>query len=264
MLNDDDMNAEQYRLMQNQNQQAQNQNEQMLEEANRSMAKDQLDLTEELERIEHLLRGHTIAYDEKTGNKVWTAPSDNEMVILSEYGIHLILNTITWYINKNTLLSNYTEETILTKMEDFATDLADTIFMEYEKIFEYPSIEDVKKIMEQRIEYKTQVRMYAGELAHIKLDPVAERNIILKEYEGRIEKETEKIKQQVIKDKLKRFLIIMRSIQDSVHSTYLRAYKGMERRTLREHFHTTESIGGFNKPQSTGWSPLSMFKRKTE
>lgn len=259
MLTDDDMNAEQYSLMQNQNAGMRQQQELMLDEANRSMAKDQLDLTEELERIEHLLRGHTLADDDK-GNRVWTAPDDNSMVILSEYGIHLILNTITWYINKNTLLSNYDEETILTKMEDFATDLADTIFMEYEKVFQYPTLNDIKKIMNERIEYKTGIRMFAGELANIKLDNQTEREVILKEYEGRIEKEAEKIKQQVIKDKLKRFLLIMRSIQDSVHSTYLRAYKGMERRTLREHFHTTETIGGLGQQKNTNWSPLSWLR----
>jgi hypothetical protein len=263
MITDDDMNAEQYSLMQNQNNTMRNQQELMLDEANRSMAKDQLDLSEELERIEHLLRGHVIEYD-KEGNRVWTAPKDSDMIVLSEYGIHLILNTITWYINKNTLLSNYTEETILSKMEDFSTALADVIYMEYERIFEYPSFEDLKTKFNDRIKLKTDMRMYAGELAKIKLNKEIEQEKILKQYEGRIEAELEKIKLQVIKDKLKRFEILIRCIQDSVHSTYLRAYKGMERRTLREHFHTTESIGGFNQQKTTAWTPLNWLRSKKE
>ena len=260
MTAEDRLNAEQYNLMQSQGVMLKSQQEQMLEEANRSMAKDQLDLSEEVERIEHLLRGHTIQYD-KEGNRVWTEPTDNEMVVLSEYGIHLILNTITWYINKNTLLSNYDSETILTKMEDFSTDLADTIFMESEKVFKQPSLEDIKKVINDRIKYKTELRMYVGELANIPLNAEEERDKILKEMEGVIEQEAEKIKETIKKDKLKRFLIIMRSIQDSVHSTYLRAYKGMERRTLREHFHTTESIGGITQRANNSWSPLSFLSR---
>lgn len=268
MIREEDMNEMQYRMMQDQATAGQiNSTSQSLQiqDAERSMAKDQLDLSEELERIEHLLRGHVIEYDEATGNKRWVEPKDNDMVVLSEYGIHLILNTITWYINKNTLLSNYDEQTILTKMEDFASDLADTIFMEYEKVFQYPSLEDCKKIFEGRIKYKTELRMFAGETAGIKMDEKKERDKIIKEVEETIEKELDKIKQQIIKSKLKRFLMLMRIIQDSVHSTYLRAYKGMERKTLREHIHITETMGGVSgrsQQQGSGWSPLNWLRKQ--
>jgi len=265
MVSDEEIRELQYRNAQGEylDRSISNSNQAMaMQEAERSMAKDQLDLTEELERIEHLLRGHVIKYD-KEGNRKWTPPEDNDMVVLSEYGIHLILNTITWYINKNTLLSYYDEETILTKMEDFACDLADTIFMEYEKIFQYPTLDDCKKVFNERIKYKLDIRMFAGEVAGIDVNKEEEKQKILNTLEGTIEKEMDKIKQQIIKDKLKRFLIIMRAIQDSVHSTYLRALKGMERKTLREHINITETSGG-NHPQqqSSGWSPLNWGKKQ--
>ena len=233
------------------------------EQQERSMAKEQLDLSEELERIEHLLRGHVIKYDEKKGERLWVEPEDNDMVVLSEYGIHLVLNSITWYINKNTLLSNYDEETILHKMEDFACDLADTIFIEYEKVFQYPTLDDCKKIFQQRVDYKTNLKIFAGEIAGIKLDKEEVRKEILAQLEDTIEKELEKIKQQIIKSKLKRFFMLMRCVQDAVHSTYLRAYKGMERKTLREHINITETMGGNRETQQNkGFSPLNWLGKK--
>ena len=55
---------------------------------------------------------------------------------------------------------------------------------------------------------------------------------------------------------------VSRFVQDSVHSSYNRAWKGQERRTLREHIHITESkggIGSFNqKPQYT-MNPIKLF-----
>lgn len=262
----DNIDEEQLRLMQNQNLSLRNQQEMMIDDRERSMVKDQLDLSEEIERIEHLLRGHVLKEDGQ-GNRNWVEPDNNEMVVLSEYGIHLILNTITWYINKNTLLSNYDDETILTKMEDFACDLSDTIFMEYEKIFQYPSFEDCKKILEQRIEYKVKVKMFALETLGKKSDRAEVKRELMNEIENRIDVEIQKIKEQIIKNKLKRFLILLRCIQDSVHSTYLRAYKGQERRTLREHIHITETMGGYsNRPQQqqqgSGWSPLNWFQKR--
>jgi len=232
----------------------------------KSMIEQQLNLGEELDRIDYLLRGYAIERDEETGNSKWVKPTQNEMIILSDYGVHLIRNTIAWYLNKNTLLSNYDEETINHKMEDFSSDLNDTIFMEYEKIFQYPSFNDCKQILTARIKHRQEIKIYALELVGNKLSEIEKENInekIIEELEPIIERELEKIKAQIIKDKLKRFLIIIREIQDAVHSTYLRAWKGQERTTLRQHIHISESKGNMFMPQQnkTG-SPLDFFKRK--
>lgn len=263
MVNEEELMDAQYKAYRDSSFDRDMNNSVAYETQERSMAKEQLDLSEELERIEHLLRGHVIKYDSKTGEKKWVEPDDNDMVVLSEYGIHLVLNSITWYINKNTLLSNYDEATILSKMEDFSGDLADTIFIEYEKVFQYPTLEDCKKVFKQRIDYKTNLKLFAGEIAGIKLDETQIRKDILIQLEDTIEKELDKIKQQIIKSKLKRFFMLMRCVQDAVHSTYLRAYKGMERKTLREHINITETMGGRENPQQRqGFSPLSWLGKK--
>ncbi len=243
-------------------QSTQSQQDYYMQNQEKGMIKEQLDLSEEMERIENLLRGRIIK--KENGKKFWAEPMDNEMVILSEYGIHLILNVISWYINKNTLLSHYDDETILQKMEDFATDLSDTIFMEYEKIFQYPTFEDCQKILEERIENKIKLKKYAQEVLGKDLDEELIEEDIVAEMEDRIEIEMHKIKEQIIKGKLKRFMIVLRTIQDTVHSTYRRAWNGMERKTLREHVHISEMKGGGSSlpmQQPSRMNPLNWVKR---
>ncbi len=240
------------------------QQEAMLSQQDSSMIKEQIDLTEELERMDYLLRGYNLERDAETGESKWVAPDNNDKIILSEYGVHLIRNTIAWYLNKNTLLSNYDEGTIMTKMEDFASDLNDTIFMEYEKAFQYPSFEDCKKALQERIDNRRNMQVYSLELLGRKIGEEERTKIeqsILKELEPTINKEFEKIRSQIMKNKLKRFMILIRVVQDAVHSTYLRALMGQERRTLREHITISETKGNVMMPESKGGF-LSFLKGK--
>ena len=80
-----------------------------------SMVKEQLDLTEEISRIDYLIKGYSLEPG-KDGKLMWLKPKNKDMIIFSDYGIHLIRNTICWYLNKNLLLSNFDEETIRKKM----------------------------------------------------------------------------------------------------------------------------------------------------
>lgn len=240
------------------------QQEIQMNQQERGMIAEQLDLGDELDRIDYLLRGYTMEHDDETGQTRWTKPTNKDMIILSDYGVHLIRNTIAWYLNKNTLLSNYDDKTILSKMEDFASDLNDTVFMEYEKVFQYPSLEDCKDILLQRIQQKKDIKVFALELLGKKVDEKQKQEIedkLLMSIEPLIERELNKIKEQIIKNKLKRFMIIIREVQDAVHSTYLRAWKGQERTTLRQHIQISETKGGYQiQPNSSG--PFDWLKRK--
>ena len=42
------------------------------------------------------------------------------MIILTDYGVNYIMGAVQWYLNKNTLLSNYDDDQIRQKMEDLA------------------------------------------------------------------------------------------------------------------------------------------------
>jgi len=105
----------------------------IIEEQEKSMVLDQLDLSEELARIEHLLRGHIIKI--KDGEEYWDEIEDERCPpSLNEYGVRIIMKFISFYLNKNKLLSNYSEEVINRKMEDFSIELADLIFMKYREM----------------------------------------------------------------------------------------------------------------------------------
>ncbi len=242
---------------------------QIFDQANgKSTIAEQLDMGEELDRIDNLLRGFVLEKNESTGETNWVKPTENkDTIVLSDYGVHLIRNTIAWYLNKNTLLSNYDEATINRKMKDFAMDLNDTIFMEYEKVFQYPSLEDCKKVLNERLKNKKEVKLYSLELLGKTVTKDEEEKIqkeILAEVEPIIEKELLKIKEQIIKDKLKRYWLLLRVVQDAVHSTYLRAWKGQERTTLRQHINITETRGSIIAPPNnpSAPSPLSFLRRK--
>lgn len=214
------------------------------------MIKEQLDLGEELDRIEHLLRGHI--QKEVDGQKMWIEPIDPDMIILTEYGIQLILNTVAWYINKNTLLSNYDAPTILMKMRDFSSALNKTIFMEYQKVFKQPSFAECKGVLVERIRKKVELRQFVLEVMGKTSNKEEIEREILEQIENRIEKEIGKIKENIMKTKLTRYLLLTREIQDAVHSTYNRAFAGMERKTLREHIHVAETRGGVPVQQNKG------------
>jgi len=121
----------------------QSQQEVMMQQEDRGMISEQLDLGELLERIHNLLKGYVLKKCED-GVVRWVAPEDNDMIILSDYGVNYIMGAVQWYLNKNTLLSNYDDKQIDAKMEDLSTTMVDDIFMEYDKMFLYPTLDDCK------------------------------------------------------------------------------------------------------------------------
>jgi hypothetical protein len=235
----------------------------VMQQEEKGMISEQLDVSDILDNMYYLLKGFVLKRDESTGVMSWHKPDNNDMIILSDYGVNYILGAVQWYVNKNTLLSNYEEEVICEKMDDFATTLSDNIFMDYENMFCYPTLQDCKDEIERRIKRKIDVKKLSQDLMseYSSVTKVKQKTDdefkqeVLKEMEGRIEHEFEVIKQQKLKSKLKRFESIIRFVQDTVHSAYNRAWKGQERRTLREHIQISENRGGFQmseqKPQYT-------------
>lgn len=229
-----------------------------LEEESRGLVKEQLDLSKEIEKIDHLLRGHIQKVD-KFGELIWEEPENNEDVILSENGINFVLNAIQWYLNKNTLLSNYDEDTINRKMKDFATSLADALFMNYGKHFLHPTPEECQNKLKERLQKRKQELIYTAEIKGIEVDEEKIWNRIISEIDPPTERK--KIEEQILKDKLKNFDILMRCIQDTVHSAYNRAFMGQERKTLRQHIHVSETMNPFMGKKKNAETGFGLFKR---
>ena len=93
----------------------------------------QLELDNILDKIEHLLRGDLIVLS-KSGDLVYEAPKDKDLVILNEYGTKLVMNVISFYLNRNTILSHYGEERIFEILGDLGEEFSDLIFCNYEKM----------------------------------------------------------------------------------------------------------------------------------
>ncbi len=91
----------------------------------------QLELDNILERIEHLLKGDIIKEDGQGGFS-YVAPEDKRLIVLNHYGVQLIMNFISFYLNRNTILSNYKEERIYEILHDLGYELSDLIYINYE------------------------------------------------------------------------------------------------------------------------------------
>ncbi len=93
----------------------------------------QLELDNILERIEHLLKGDIIKEDGE-GNVIYKAPNDKSLIILNNYGVQLVMNVVSFYLNRNTILSNYDDMRINSILFDLGNELADVIYINYEKM----------------------------------------------------------------------------------------------------------------------------------
>ena len=90
---------------------------------NENLIQYQLDLSEEKEKIDHLLRGHVIKRDQ-LGTEYWSEPDDPTSKSLTNYGVERLMNVINFYLSRNIILSNYDQETIDNKMKDLGWGLA--------------------------------------------------------------------------------------------------------------------------------------------
>ena len=93
----------------------------------------QLELDNILERIEHLLKGDIIK-DDGQGNITYETPKDKNLIILNDYGVQLVMNVISFYLNRNTILSNYDDKRIFQILYDLGNELADVVYINYEQM----------------------------------------------------------------------------------------------------------------------------------
>ena len=92
----------------------------------------QLELNDILERSEHVLKGDIVEF--KNGQLIWSKNPNPENNCLNDIGVQLIMKTISSYINRNTILSDYTNEEINFKVYDFGREINNLVFMKYEMI----------------------------------------------------------------------------------------------------------------------------------
>lgn len=199
----------------------------------------QLDIREHLDRVYHLLSGHELTLD-ADGNESWNEPKDDRLIIFSQYGVKQIMNIIQFYINRNTLLSVYDNDTIVRKVHDFGIEISDLIFNRYEAFFFFPTPEELYE------RYKPLIK---------------ERSLSITEEE--LYWKCVKWSNEELQSKLRHFPVIILELVDSVHSTFNRALKGETLKSLRTMTHISQNLNGpQGQPQGQN-QHFSFFKPST-
>lgn len=100
---------------------------------NDNVIKYQLELNDILERLQHFLAGDELITDEY-GNRVWKETSDEKRKVLNKYGVNEVMNWVSMYLNRNTILSDYDKNEVLDYVLDFGQSFKDYLFLTYNKI----------------------------------------------------------------------------------------------------------------------------------
>jgi hypothetical protein len=95
------------------------------------MARWQLELNDILERIEHILKGDQPKF--KDGHVIWEDNPDKKTNTLNEKGVREILKMLSFYVNRNTILSDYEDDEIRVILFGFGSRLNNLIFMKYDE-----------------------------------------------------------------------------------------------------------------------------------
>lgn len=226
-----------------------------LEEQQKNLAETQLEVESITERIYHLLKQDSLKILDD-GRTEWQAIIDMKQRTLTDWGIDRIMQVIHFYINKNTLLSNFDEPQINRIMLRFCNEINDLVLLKYQILFRQPTFKECKEILLERIDEQKQLKVFAAEIIGITLDPNKVKEELLKEAEQRIENEIKKIRQEQTKEKLKEYGLLMAQLEAMVYATYNRAYRGEERGSIRRHTNISEVLGRPMNPKQEG----GMFK----
>ena len=202
---------------------------------NENLIQWQLELDSILERVEHMLRGDKPKYE---GNSlIWTSPTNYKERVMTDEGVFELMRLLSLYLNRNTILSNYREDVIDSKMYDLGNEIADLIYLKYESFFPVPSFEECFR-SEYGAEYGENVEIGVCKNGHYGIKTIEKNQF--EEFEKieqlplEIELHTKLVLHKWALEKRKVYPMIVRQLVDAVHSAYLRALHGGERESLRE------------------------------
>ena len=218
----------------------QNQQQFMMDEGQRSLAEMQTELDSVKETIFHLLKQDREIV--QSGQLIWEPMVDKSKLVFTEEGRDKIYQLISFYVNKNTLFTNFDENQIKFMMRRFMTELNGLILLKYEIIFRQPTFDECVDILERRTENKAKLRVYSGKRIGKIYDQKEIEKELLKETETRIEYEIKKIKEQQRKEKIREYGIILVQLEALVYSLLNRAFRGEERGSIRRHQNASEVV----------------------
>lgn len=92
----------------------------------------QISTEQMLDKLEHFYRGDKIV--EKNGNTFWQEQTDKDLITFNEFGVTSLMEIVTKYIDRNTILSYYTEERIYQILGDIGDELTLFVLCNYNQI----------------------------------------------------------------------------------------------------------------------------------
>lgn len=92
----------------------------------------QISTQEMLDKLEHFYKGD-VKVDNENGTS-WETQKNKDLVTFNEYGATSIMEIVTKYIDRNTILSDYSEQRIYEILGDIGDELTLFILCNYEKI----------------------------------------------------------------------------------------------------------------------------------
>lgn len=85
-----------------------------------------------LDKLEHFYRGDIKR--ELNGDVFWEAQENKDLVTFNEFGVTSMMEVISKYIDRNTILSHYSEERIYEVLADIGDDLITFILSNYKQL----------------------------------------------------------------------------------------------------------------------------------
>lgn len=96
------------------------------------IAKQQLELNDILEKAEHVLKGDIVVFE--NGQVFWKDNPNPQLNTLSNNGVQICMKFLSMYVNRNTILADYTDEEVRYKVLDFGKRFNDLIFLKYDEM----------------------------------------------------------------------------------------------------------------------------------
>lgn len=223
-----------------------------LQEQEKNLAEAQLDVETTLKHLYYRLR-QEVQTPQDDGTMKWVPLDDKTKRRLTDDGVERIMEIMSFYINKENLLSNFSEEQINRIMLTFRLAFSANILMRYKIYFRSPAFEECQAILEKKLDEKAKIKLYALNLANKEGTHKQIKKDLIKGIEDRIEYEIDKIKEGKLKENLSEFELLFEQLSQMVLATLNRAWKGEERGSLRRHTNIAEIIGSRSQvPKETG------------
>ena len=232
-----------------------------LQEQERGMAESQLECETTLTKLYHQLK-QDISIINSQGDIEYLPITDEKKRRLTDDGVHRIIELMSFYVNKENLLSNFNEDQINGIMLRFRLAFSANILMRYKLYFRQPNFEECKQIFLQRISDKKTLRMFAAEMAGVKIDSDKVQKELLFEYEDKMEYELNKIKEEKKKEMLSEFELLFEQLSQLVYASLNRAWKGEERGSIRRHTNISEINSPMRPQQNQDGGLFSRWGRK--